>query len=165
MKFRTGDEIKKEIKRKYNRDPEKWQVLFGVDEDRYPTIIFHHTSGTWILKEFFLNPYNSIGCGVKTKPWKNLMENIPYSFGLRTLTPEEGEKILAGDIEVVEKVLSQSPLPFHECEGNLTIQGPILAPTKPIPFSTAQQKLDRKLRKELQSLVKRKHPELWKPYV
>ncbi len=162
MRIKPADDIRKRIRKEYNKDPEGWHLLVGKDRENYIDSLFIHKSRMWMLKEFLLNPYKSIGYGGEIKADGEFKSNYP--FGFRPLDMEQGESILSGDLSMIQEILRRKPLPLDECSP-LVMEGPIAISKKPVVLSRAQEELDIKLRKSLKSLIRRKHRDLIIPYV
>jgi len=169
VEVESSENIRRDVKTRYNKNPRNWQFLVGRDESNYLNSVILHGKDMWIIKEEAINPYKSLGLGVKTKIDRNFKPS-PYSFGLRPISHDLEMEILGGDIpaavEIIEKILRKKPVSYDKVgKENLILQGPVISQEKPITFSKAQQELDRKLRKSLRDLIYKKRPDLMTPYV
>ena len=172
MEIESAENIKKKIKKKYNKNPGEWQFLACRDQNNYFNSVILHGKDMWVIKEAAINPYKSLGLGVKTKidrNFKPLLKN-PYSFGLRPVHDLDIEMLsenISTGTEVVKKILRTKPVPYNKISRNapLLIQGPVITPQRPIALSKAQEELDRKLQKNLRDLIYRKRPDLMLPYI
>lgn len=157
--------IREEVVVGYNRDPEGWRVFVGKDRENYISSIFIHKSKMWIIKEFAINPYRFIGCGVGTR-FRNEFKQEDYQFGLRPLTTQQEDELECGNPSIMKDILSKNPVSEDECNGSsLVLEGPIVTSDKPIVISNEQEKLDLMLRKSLNSMIRKKYPEFMKLYI
>ena len=69
--------------------------------------------------------------------------------------------------ELASKLLSEKPISANEAvESPAILQGPIMQSNRPLDgLSTAQTKLDQRLRKELRRIVQREFRHTFTPYV
>lgn len=162
-KIKRAEEIKKEIIQKYDKQPEGWYAFVGRDSENYLQSLFIKNDKLWIIKEFPVNPYKTIGVGVKrisekeeVKKFKNKLE-----FGLRPIITEQIECLLRGDYSVITEILKNQPLSSEKCHSFPAILGGPFSMFSEREFiSKKQKKLDMKLRKKLRELIYREHPEI-----
>ena len=164
---KKSDDIRKEIDRKYNKNPRGWHILTGKSNDNFYNSVVLHDRDMWIIKEEFLNPFKTIGLGDKIKigdEFKPMLKS-PYSYGFRPLTDGQYRMIMDEDFSsrMIHKILSTEPLPSDNII-SMALEGPIIS-TPNIKFSDEQEKLDIKLRKSLRKLIFNEYPELTKGYV
>lgn len=162
-KIMPSGKIREDVVRRYNKDPEGWGVFMGRDKENYISSIFVHKSDMWTIKEFAVNPYKFIGCGIRTRCGALKPEN--YSFGLRPLTMHEVEEFRNGNSSVMGDILNKNPVPDNECDDSLVLEGPIITSEKPLIISSKQEKLDSMLRKSLNSIMRRKYPGFMRSYL
>lgn len=169
-----ADEVKKRIARLYNEDPRGWHMLAGLDSKGYHDLLVIHGSEFWYIKEQTVNPYKTVGFGAYGRLEKTVLPQLAssFSYGLRPLTHKQALRLFEalqtgrnlGDI--LYSLLSAQPAPLSQIKAPAVLQGPILQTAKPIAFlSEGQQKLDLKLRKELEKLLYEKYPHLLTQYV
>ncbi len=173
-RMEPAEEVKKEIMRRYNRNPQGWQVLLARDAKGYYSTIVWHGSEFWLIKEERVNPFKFVGYGVREKAeGSEAIKTIsPHPFGFRPLSEEQigelirgmqGEQNWAGTID---KVLSIEPVPMHKIASPLVLHGPVVHAARQADFlSDKQKELDLKLRAELDNLINRKYRHLRAPYV
>ncbi len=163
-KILPSKKIREDISRGYNRDPRGWGAFVGRDDGGYISSIFTHKSNMWIIKEFAINPYRSLGCGIRTSV-KDDFKSENYPFGLRSLTRRQEEELKNGNSSIIEEILNKNPISGKECNDSLVLEGPVIASDGPPVISNEQEKLDLMLRKSLNSLIHRKYPEFFKSYL
>jgi len=170
MEIQHADKIRERIMSLYNKDPGNWHIMVGRDEANYLNSVILHESEMWVIKEEVINPYRSIGCGVKTEvdeSFESISKN-PYSFGLRPVPYDPGSSQFKNPRDIIESTLKTKPVPYsraQEIRSPIIIQGPVITPSRPFALSKAQEELDRKLRKSLRSLINRKFPEMTRSYI
>lgn len=169
----SSAEIKKELAKKYNANPEGWRVLVGKDLKGYYDFMISHGSDIWILKEFQLNPYQSLGFGVIQNECENeVIKNLrpTHPFGFRPLNQNQVIEV----VEAIQKdesidtimgrVMQSSPTSLQNITSPIIVEGPVLHSTTPI-LSESQSELDQKLRTELENLLHRKYPHLLRQFI
>jgi hypothetical protein len=166
--------IRREISRLYDKDPEGWRVLVGKDRMGFYDVLISHGAEAWQVKEFEVNPYKFIGLGSKlpsSTPGPLISNEHP--FGLRPVALDQ-MKELAGLIddpravsELAGKLLREKPISSNEAvESPAILQGPILQSHRPLEaLSSAHTRLDERLRKELQRIVHRDFRHTVAPYI
>lgn len=170
MDVRAADKIRDEIKRLYNANPRKWHVLVGRDSKGYTSTIVLHADKMWVIKEEPLNPYESIGCGLRTEEidegFRPFLKD-PHSFGFRPISEKYLRDILDAGIsaKAVRKVLRKAPVSTEKITSP-AIVGPVTLPMKSIDFvSEKQKKLEMELSRKLDKMIYKKRPDLLLPYV
>lgn len=164
--IRPAEEVKKEIIKRYNAEPEGWQISVGRSSDRYYTVIASHGSDRWIIKEQPLSPFDSVGCGVlqAIEEGEKSLRLSHYPFGFRPLTESQAKTII-GAMEgernldkLFRKVLRTKPLPVDEIRAPAAIQGPIVYSNNMLQLlSERQRELDKMLGEELEKQLVRKY--------
>ena len=165
--------IRRQIARQYEKDPEGWRVLVGRDPSGFYDALISHGTEAWQVKEYQVNPYKFVGLGSKLP---NLTSGplIPqeHPFGLRAIGLDQMKEIAtaiddpASMNELAAKLLSRKPVSASEAiESPAVLQGPILQSPRPLEsLSSSQTKLDEKLRKELQHIIRRDFRHTLTPY-
>jgi len=166
--------LRRDIARLYDKNPEDWHVLVGRDRTGFYDALISHGTEAWQLKEYQVNPYKFVGLGSRLP---NLLTGplIPQEqpFGLRAIGIDQMKEIAsvlddpASMSELAAKLLSRKPVSATEAiESPAVLQGPILQSPRPLEaLSSANTKLDARLRKELQSLVNREYRHTVTPYI
>lgn len=172
--MRTAEEVRREIVRRYDKDPTDWNVFFSTDRRGYHNIITVHRGQMWLVKEEAINPYKSVGFGLKTKldseiPAKKLS---PYPFGLRPVQEDQAKQIIqafeGGEDtgNIITRILDSKPWPASEIRTPMILQGPMLQIPRGVEILSEQhQALDAKLRRQLDQLLQRKYPHIVGQYV
>jgi hypothetical protein len=166
--------IRLEIARRYDRDPQGWNVLVGKDRAGFFDVLVSHGREAWQVKEYQVNPYKFVGLGSR-------ISNLPphplasreFPFGLRPVGMDIMKELSnLGDEptamgEFASKLLSEKPVSASEAmQSPAILQGPILQSSRPLDsLSTAQTKLDEKLRMELRRIVRRDFRHTLTPYI
>jgi hypothetical protein len=171
--MRTADQIKKEIAKKYNRDPDGWKAWMGLDKERNINWMINHDRQMWMLKEFNVNPLTTIGVGGRTKisgPKRLLQRNI-MGFGVRPLNENNALDILAEDNpylrgqKVGNLMLKIKPTPLNRLNDDFILHGPILSEPKNLDdLSYKQKQLKEKLDSEMIKIKRRDFPYLYSLY-
>ena len=166
--------IRREIARLYDRDPQGWSVLVGKDRSGFFDALISHGREGWQVKEYQVNPYKFVGLGSRLPSLgSHPLSAGEYPFGLRSIDLNE-MKDLADIIDdpralsdLASKLLSRKPVSSRDAvEGAAILQGPILQSAGPLEaISSAHTKLDEKLRRELQRLVRRDFSHTLTPYL
>ena len=169
----SSDRARQEIWHEYNSDPIGWKIYVGKDKSGFYDVLVVHKDTVWIIKEFSVNPYKTVGFALKEKldPFTKLPES-QYPFGLRPVSSEKIFKILTqlrdgkAATEIVREILRTEPKPLDEVEDKPTIAGPILL-SKRTPFeylSEKQREINVKLKKELERLIQKKYSYIYMDY-
>ncbi|MDI6654425.1 MAG: hypothetical protein QME59_00880 [Candidatus Hydrothermarchaeota archaeon] len=170
MSIKSSEKVRAEIKSLYNRNPKKWHVLVGRDSRGYTSTIILHADKMWMLKEEQINPYETVGCGLRIEEIDKSLRPFlrdPHSFGFRPVSEERIRDILEADVsdKVIRKILRKEPVAADRITSP-AIVGPITLPTRQIDFvSEKQRKLDAELGKELDRMIYKKRPDIFLPYV
>ena len=165
--------IRREIARLYDKNPQGWNVLVGKDRAEFFDVLITHGKEAWQVKEYQVNPYKFVGLGSR-------IPNLPphplassqYPFGLRPVGLDSMKELtrLIDEPEAMSqlasKLLSEKPISSSEAvQSPAILQGPILHSNMPLDtLSTAQTKLDEKLRRELRRIVHREFRHTVTPY-
>jgi hypothetical protein len=172
--MRDSAKIRREIARLYDRDPRGWRILVGKDTAGFFDVLISHGTEAWQVKEYQVIPYNFVGLGSR-------LSNLPthpvapneHPFGLRPVGLEnmtELAKVMddpGAMNELASKLLSEKPMSSHEAFNSpAVLQGPIMHSNRPLDgLSSAQTKLDEKLRKELRRIVHKEFRHTTTPYI
>ena len=169
----SAEKLKKEIAKSYDSNPLGWSVLVGRDDRNFSQILASNGSHVWVLKEEWINPYRSVGFGVKLKGGaESFGSTIPQEFGLRPFAPRQIEK-LAGLMsreedprDLLLQVMRSKPVASCDIRSPLVLQGPVMASPNPLSLLSAKhQELDRHPSEELERLLLRKYPQTVIPYL
>lgn len=140
MPTKPVGKVIKDLKRRYDKKPKGWRLLTGIVGGRYDTFIFH--DGTlWQIKTEPLSPYHHVGFGGVVA--KNLDEEIAKSMQrgkpvlFQIVSPQEKEKVIV--VRGIERYSSKS------IDDLKTLLSP------------RQLNLDKKLRKDLDELMRKKY--------
>ncbi len=157
--MRTAEQVKREITRKYNKDPEGWKAWISKDDKHNIHWIFQQDRNIWMIKEYMVNPYKSIGVGGRTKDNSTLDQPRYLSFGLRPIPESEALEIFEIPdpqirmLKTAKIIMNTPPLPFDRLQEDYILHGPvILAPRRLEDLSYKQRALQRKLDEELTKL-------------
>ena len=166
--------IRREIARRYDNDPRGWSVLVGRDNAGFFDVLVSHGKEAWQVKEYQVNPYKFVGLGsrIPTLP-PHPLASREYPFGLRPIGLDSMKELAnlmdepKAMSELASKLLSEKPISSNEAvESPAILQGPIMQSDRPLDgLSTAQTKLDEKLRKELRRIVQRDFRHTVTPYI
>ena len=173
INMRTAEQIKKEIAKKYNKDPENWKAWMGLDPDRNVNWAINHDRQMWLMKEFQLNPLKTIGLGGRTKisgPERLLKPNI-LGFGVRPLAERKALDILTEENASLRSrmignlMLNIKPAPLDRLREDFILHGPIMNEPKNIDdLSYKQRVLREKLDQEMIRLKRRDYSYLYSLY-
>ena len=168
------DKVKKDIMKRYDRNPSDWHVLVGRDHKGYFDVIVIHDADAWLIKEQPINPLQSVGFGVKDSllDQKVARRITSHTYGLRPLSEHDVKKV-AKAVEtghslsqIINRVLSTDPVASNELQSPMALQGPIIHSPRSIEqISENQAELDRKLRIELERLLFRRYSQTIAPYL
>jgi hypothetical protein len=153
-------EIRKEIFRKYNRNPLDWRVFAGVDKNFYQDFTIVHDREVWFLKEMMLNPEKTVGFGIRERLGSSISESTLASFGLREIRPADINPHTNVD-DLLAKILARQPKPVTSLFGreNFILQGPV-AMGRPKELEEPYGRVRADLQKRLDELIVRKYPHL-----
>jgi hypothetical protein len=172
--LRDSTKIRGEIARRYDKDPQGWNVLVGKDRAGFFDVVISHGREAWQVKEYQVNPYKFVGLGsrIPNLPPSSLATN-EFQFGLRPIGLDNIKELsnLMDDpsamSELASRLLTKKPVSASEAlESPAVLQGPVLHSSRPLDtLSTAQSKLDEKLRRELRRMVSKEFRHTLTPYV
>lgn len=171
--MQSAEKLKKEIAKSYDSNPLGWSVLVGRDSRNFSQILVSNGSHVWLLKEEWINPYKSVGFGVRlTDGAESLRDAGTQGFGLRPLAPRQIEE-LAGLMnreedprDLLLQVMRSKPVPSRDVRSPLVLHGPVMASPNPLSLlSDRHQELDLRLSEELERLLLRKYPQTVIPYL
>ena len=166
--------IRREIARRYDNDPRGWSVLVGRDNAGFFDVLVSHGKEAWQVKEYQVNPYKFVGLGSRIPTLPPYPQGSrEYPFGLRPIGLDSMKELAnimdepKAMSELASKLLSEKPISSNEAvESPAILQGPIMQSDRPLDgLSTAQTKLDEKLRKELRRIVQREFRHTVTPYI
>ena len=83
----SSKKIRAKIEKDYNKDPEGWQAYISNNKGHIDSI-FVNEDYLYIIKEQIINPFKSIGLGVKRRISFDLKESKQINFGLRPVSPK-----------------------------------------------------------------------------
>lgn len=166
--------VRREILRLYDKDPHEWRVLVGKDATGFYDLLVTHRSTAWQVKEYQVNPYKFVGLGARLPNVSvdSLMAD-EHGFGLRPIGLDQ-IKELARVMDdrnemnsLTARLLREKPISTRDAvENPAVLHGPILQSTSPLEaLSTEHGKLDEKLRKELQQIIRRDYRHTLTPYI
>jgi len=169
-----AEDIKKEILKRYDSNPSGWRVFVGRDRRGHFDLVISHDSDTWLIKEEQINPFRSVGFGVRDKVvgFETVERISPYTFGLRPLSERQMMKVALAlrsnesPSKFLARVLRTEPVASTEITSPGVLQGPVIHSARGIELiSERQAELDRELRLELERLLTRKYPQTIAPYM
>jgi hypothetical protein len=169
----NSERIRREIAKKYELDPRDWRILWGVDSKGHHNYLITKDSKCWWLKEELINPYLTVGCGIRSHLESKLEDRVfsgnksAPSFGFRPVPEEQLNRIIA-DIALgrdpqapIREILGSEPRPWRELETSFLLHGPLhYAKQLTDILSEEQRQLDDKLNLELERLVHKRYPQL-----
>jgi hypothetical protein len=173
MGMMSAEEVRKEWVRRYNANPEGWRVLAGRDSRGYYDLVVLHGSELWLVKEYPLSPYDSVGFGVRerideSEVLRRIRSTHPFGFRpLNYMQIEEMANAFRNEESVdriVRGVMETKPVSLQNITSPVVMQGPIMHSSAPI-LSERQRELDQKLRSELESMLQRRHPHLLRQFI
>jgi len=169
-----AEDIKKEILKRYDSNPSGWRVFVGRDRRGHFDLVISHDSDMWLIKEEQINPFRSVGFGVRDKVvgFETIERISPYTFGLRPLSERQMMKVALAlrsnesPSKFLARVLRTEPVASTEITSPGVLQGPVIHSARGIELiSERQAELDRELRLELERLLTRKYPQTIAPYM
>jgi len=172
--LRDSAKIRREIARLYDKDPQGWNVLVGKDETGFFDVLISHEKEAWQVKEYQVNPYKFVGLGSRMPSLpSNPLATGEHPFGLRPIGLENIKEISSlidepkSLSELASKLLGEKPVSSSEAmESPAVLQGPIVQAKRPLDsLSTAQKRLDEKLRKELRRIIQKDYRHTLTPYI
>lgn len=166
--------VRREILRMYDKDPQDWKVLVGRDRTGFYDLLFTHKSDAWQVKEYQVNPYKFVGLGARIRDASaDRLAVGEFAFGLRPIDLDQ-MKELASVMDdpqqmndIASRLLLEKPITTQQAVQNPAIlHGPIFQSTSPLEtLSAAHTKLDEKLRKQLQQIIRRDYRHTITPYI
>jgi hypothetical protein len=170
-RMEEADRIKREILREYDRDPTGWHVFAARDSRGYFDTVVVHGREVWLIKEHAVNPFESVGFGIRSLADDLRLEAPPYTFGFRPVDRESMEQVLrrASEgqslLDTLRTILERSPQPLREIRTPLALGGPVLVGRESrLDIFPQQRELDRRLRSELDRLLMKRYPHLFTMY-
>jgi hypothetical protein len=172
--MRDSAKIRQEIARLYDKDPQGWKVLVGKDATGFFDVLISHGTEAWQVKEYQVNPYKFVGLGSRLSSLpSHAFASSEHPFGLRPLRTEDMAELAKvmdeprAMGELASKLLGEKPISSREAlQSPAVLQGPILHSNRPLEgLSTAQTKLDEKLRRELRRIVHKEFRHTTTPYI
>ena len=169
-----AEDLKKEILKRYDSNPSGWRVFVGRDRRGHFDLVVSHNSDIWLIKEEQINPFRSVGLGVRDKvtSFEHLEKISPYTFGLRPLSKKQMMRVALAlrrnesPSRLLTGILKTEPVASTEIASPGILQGPVIHSARGIELiSERQAELDRELRLELERLLMRKHPQTIAPYM
>jgi len=169
-----AEDTKKEILKRYDSNPSGWRVFVGRDRGGHFDLIVSHDSDMWLIKEEQINPFRSVGFGVRDKVvgFETIERISPYTFGLRPLSERQIMKVALAlrsnesPSKLLARALRTEPVASTEITSPGILQGPVIHSARGIELiSERQAELDRELRLELERLLMRKYPQTIAPYM
>ena len=86
MSIEPIGKILKKIKRRFDADPENWQVVSGVDKLGNKDLFIGQQPRLWQIKSKPLSPLTSIAMGTSVRHLMTILMNVLASSLQRTLT-------------------------------------------------------------------------------
>ncbi len=169
--------IRKEIAKRYELDPKDWRLLWSIDKNGYYDLLIAKDSDLWWTKEQQLNPFLSVGCGVKRRLDEDILHDVfdaqcsSHPYGFRPVPDNKFKRMIrrlaeGKDLQApILEILRSEPKPLKEIGTPFLMQGPFQqVPTLIDLLSDKQKELDAKLSSELKKLIFRHYPQLLMPY-
>jgi len=148
--------------------------LVGRDSAGFFDVLVSHGKEAWHVKEYQVNPYKFVGLGsrIPTLP-PHILASREYPFGLRPVGLDSMKELASlmdepkAMNELASRLLNEKTISSNEAfESPAILQGPIMQSDSPLDgLSTAQAKLDEKLRKELRRIINRDFRHTVTPYI
>lgn len=139
MSIKPVEEIIKEVKYYFDKDPEGWRVLRGRDsKGHYDTYIAQGTKRLWQMKTEFKTPYRHVGVGALVA--RNIDEEISRIMDKGSTLPI-GEIYPQKDYAIITLGLAK-----YSPESTVSLKGIL---------SSNQEKLERSLSENLNKLLHR----------
>ena len=159
-----SEEIKTKVVRRYNANPNGWQVFTARESRGHINTVFVQGEDVFAIKEEVINPFSSFGVGIQEK----IDLKRPFagpSFGLRPLDSKALEMLLAMNENVQRNVIGdlmgRNPVSIPSINAPAVIQGPITQTKDPLSIMGSKQKdVNSELKEELDKLLERKYPHL-----
>ena len=158
-------ELLAEIDAKYNRDPLGWNIsVGGQDPHGHGNIFISNKANIWQLKIDSLFKPNPYGVGSKLGSVDDFPElKSPAlknpSFGFRPFLPSHLDKLKRNFEQkkpinqVIDEIMNTKPVSTNQMTKSNYLMGPIMHSSHQGYVSDRQKELDKKLRKNLDSLL------------
>ena len=157
----SSDKIRAKIEKDYNKNPNGWQAYMSNNKGHLDSI-FINEDNLYIIKEQIINPFKSIGLGVKRRISFDLKESKQIDFGLRPVNPKLIDNLINNQSEsnnLINKILKQKPSSYKNIKTPVMLQGPVNYSSPDIKEIRKNEKdIDSRLRIELQKILDRKYP-------
>ncbi|MCD6563474.1 MAG: hypothetical protein J7K23_06110 [Thermoproteales archaeon] len=172
--FLPAEKVKKIFLKRYNENPKNWSIIQKIDERKFINTFILNPEESWLLKEYPVNPYKTLGLGTTIDVKKDIIHRFSKpGFGFRPLPDTFLEKISSqSDLEIrkiIIDALRKSPRPYTELDKKIVLGGPLYVANDSSfsldLISDEQRKLDKKLALELEKLVRKKYPQSYSLYV
>lgn len=160
------EEIMQEIMYEYDSNPRHWKVSLGRSHDnKYFDIVISQGPRVWQIKLDTLYKPSPLGIGARIEVDEEAGQAVvplPFSYGLRPIPERKLMDVQSGEdlSRILEGIMRAEPVPASQIAGRQSfLQGPIAIkgnPLSPQPLSYISEKqkvLDRKLTRELNSLL------------
>jgi len=171
QEFIKAEIIRRKLIEKYNRNPWNWKIFVSTDRNSFINTLVLHDEESWLIKEYLINPFKSVGVGARLSPPRSNIQG-KFNFGFRPISDSVIKRILEENdkekrISILNKVLSTKPMSLSNIKSNFILGGPIYYAPRSIleEISPSQRKLDEKLRRELNKILRKEYPHLFTPYV
>ena len=157
----SSDKIRAKIEKDYNKNPNGWQAYMSNNKGHLDSI-FINEDNLYIIKEQIINPFKSIGLGVKRRISFDLKESKQIDFGLRPVNPKLIDNLINNQSEsnnLINKILKQKHSAYKNIKTPVMLQGPVNYSSPDIKEIRKNEKdIDSRLRIELQKILDRKYP-------
>jgi len=161
MELVEVEEIRREILKKYNKNPRRWQVLFGKDERGFFNFLILNPTEIWQIKlDTIYGKPLAVGGRIENEALR-----LPYkmmSFGFRKVGKKLMRKIMRDMMELgrisresIEAINKIQPVPYGSIRG-IGLEGPIINLPKLSYISEKQRELDLRLSTELRRMLRRR---------
>jgi hypothetical protein len=161
-------ETMKEILKKYDKKPEKWQVLIGRSPKGFWDLLFSNPEEVWQLKLDTIYKPNPMGFGVKLEidPSKiQTTESFP-SYGFRPISSKKIMNLMKNMMDkpadmataIMKSIKETPPMPTKKIKSHITAVGPYIQQPSLELVSPQQKELSMKLDRELEKLMREKYP-------
>ena len=157
----SSDRIRAKIEKDYNKNPDGWQAYVSNNKGHIDSI-FINEDNLYIIKEQIINPFKSIGLGVKRRISFDLKESNQIKFGLRPVNPKLIDNLInnnqSGSNNFINKILKQKPSSYKNIKTPIILQGPVNYSSLNMKEIWKNEKdLDSRLRIELQKILDKKY--------
>jgi len=173
------EETLREIRKKYDKKPEGWQVLVGRSPNGFYDVLFSSPDAVWQLKLDTIYKQKPIGFGVRLEedsskvpvieapphgyrpvPIDGVMANIKRMLERKPQTEEIVNEIMKNIVETVDikRIMESPPLPTNRIRTPIAAIGPYIHQSMIEPISPRQKELSMKLDEELKKLMRTRYP-------